>query len=92
MRGNINGMSFIKISDKQSLNVNAVESFDVSTREVEKETLLESRGYSGISKVTSRITTQQAVLKITTKKGHFITLYGSEADRAHAILKKAERS
>jgi hypothetical protein len=84
-------MSFIKISDKQSLNVNAVESFDVSTREVEKETL-ESRGYSGISKVTSRITTQQAVLKITTKKGDFITLYGSEADRAHAILKKAERS
>ena len=84
-------MSFIKISDKQSLNVNAVESFDVSTREIEKETL-ESRGYSGISKVTSRITTQQAVLKITTKKGDFITLYGSEADRAHAILKKAERS
>ena len=84
-------MSFIKISDKQSLNVNAVESFDVSTREVEKETL-ESRGYSGISKVASRITTQQAVLKITTKKGDFITLYGSEADRAHAILKKAERS
>ena len=84
-------MSFIKISDKQSLNVNAVESFDVSTREVEKETL-ESRGYSGISKVTSRITTQQAVLKITTRKGDFITLYGSEADRAHAILKKAERS
>jgi hypothetical protein len=79
-------MSFIKISDDQNLNVNAIESFRISTREVEKKTL-EPIGHSGISKVTGRTTTQETVLKITTKKGDLITLYGSEANAAHAILK-----
>jgi hypothetical protein len=78
-------MSFIRISGSKYLNVNAVKSYEVSTRDVYTDTL-QALG-SGISEVTGHTTTQETVLKITMTDRDSITLYGNDADTADAVFK-----
>ncbi len=77
-------MDFIKINDKEKLNTNAIRSYRVDSREQEVE---HREPFVGVfQRVTDRSTKMETVLKIITNDDLTITLYGTDADAALAVL------
>jgi hypothetical protein len=78
-------MSFIDISKTKKLNVDSIDTYDISTHEVTDENL-EQVGRSDAHRVIGRTKRQETVLRITTKDGDSYVLYGVEADNAVLVL------
>jgi hypothetical protein len=78
-------MSFIKINHAESLDINAIQSFVASGREMPKG-LLESDGSDETVRGIHRTGKTETLLTITKSDGKHFTLCGEQAEAALAIL------
>ena len=78
-------MSFIKINDAESLNIDAIQAFMATERKVSTE-ILEPNGNETVRGL-DRFGERETVLTITRKDGKHFVLFGAEADAALEILR-----
>jgi len=65
------------------LNINEIESWKPSTREVPQERILPGRDIHRVERLPSK---QETVLRLKLKNGKTETLYGAEAEAAIKVL------